>query len=90
MAGIYTGHTKSSRKKSIEQIYELHLKTDGTCHLTATHDIYFLEGIGKWTIIDKNIVLEFENRVYDSPIDVLVEGGIIKGKKQPKLSTPIK
>lgn len=85
MAGIYIGHTKSSRKNTIEQIYELHLKTDGTCLLTATHDIYFMEGIGKWTIIDMNIVMEFENRDYDSPVDVLVESGIIKGKKTAKI-----
>ena len=85
IAGIYKGHTKSSRKNTIEQIYELHLKTDGTCHLTATHDIYFMEGIGKWTIIDMNIVMEFENRDYDSPVDVLVEDGIIKGKKSAKI-----
>ena len=73
MAGIYTGQTQSSRKNSIEQIYELHLKTDGTCHLTATHDIYFLEGIGKWAIIDKTIVMEFENSSIHSDINVIHE-----------------
>ena len=44
-----------------------------------------MEGIGKWTIIDMNIVMEFENRDYDSPVDVLVESGIIKGKKTAKI-----
>ena len=88
MAGIYIGGVKDSRKGLGEADY-LYLKEDGSCKIVQRHDIYMSDGFGRWEIIGKEIIMEFENRVYEDAneelLDALSGGSIIKGKKSAQI-----
>ena len=64
--------------------FNLHLLADQSFLLSQTFDLSRSEGTGRWTIIGKQIILEFDNRDFDNIEDALSQGKII-GRRTLKI-----
>ena len=84
MAGVYTGHDKSSKKYAIIMNYNLHLLADQSFWLSQSFDLSRSEGTGRWTVVGKQIILEFDNGDFDNIEDALSKGKI-KGRRTLKI-----